>query len=528
MKWFAACLVLVALALCTSVANAGVYDVHLCAGAAVDPAWVAQHAGTSFVVTQQCPSQAGSQTSGFAVRDRAGVGTTASGSEAGWTLTPPTGAVIRSLSVQRFIGNRSGWEAAIVSAEGSVLEACPIVTGFVCSRGAASGSANLATFGSLATAGVTFRLRCVAATVCTNGSDDPRGWLAVYGGTARVDDPVPPKVNPLGGSFAEAGWHRATDTVTVSATDASGIKQLRVVAGGVELVRKDGICDYTRMQPCAASLGETFSVDTARLVDGTHEIRGIAADASDQTSVVTGTLRVDRNAPAAPTDLSVTAADDGSYDVRWVNPNQGSASPVVAAHYAICDPAPALTCHPAQRVAGADIAKLTGVKANGKGSFRLWLEDEAGNVDPGSSSVAPVDPALRTNPRVLDTNPPILLPSGPAPPSRLKIGKARRSGSTVTLSGTIARGASARISARLARTRTGKVAATGRTNPRRGSWSMKIKLSPSLRTAKALYLTVTFSGQDNFRKTTLRRKLSRRGGSSGSSTSSEFSVETGR
>lgn len=527
MKSLASGLMLMVLAWCASVAQAGVYDVRLCAAGSADPAWVSHSTHTSLSATKQCQAQPNAQISGFAVRDRSGAATTVAGGEAGWLLTPPAGAIIRTLSLQRFMGNRSGWEASIVTTEGTVLETCPIVSGFVCSRGAAAGGENAVTFSSLTATGVTFRLRCIASGSCINGSGDPRGWVSVYGGTVRVEDPVSPAVGALSGSFSSAGWHKGTDTVTVSATDAAGIKQLRVVAGGVELGRKDGVCDYTRMQPCAPALSETFSVDTAKLPDGTHELRGVAADASDQTAMATGTLRVDRKAPTAPKELAVTAADDGSYDVKWTNPDQGTAAPIVAAHYAICDPAPGLTCQAAQRVGGANLAKLTGIKVSGKGSFRLWLEDEAGNVDPGSSSVAPVDPGLRTNPRVLDTNPPILLPSGPVPASKLKIGTARRSGATLTVSGTIARGATARISAQLARTKSGKATSTGRTTPKRGVWSVKVKLAPSLRNAKAIYLTLSFAGEGNFRKTTLKRKLSRRTASSGS-TATEFSVEPGR
>lgn len=519
-------LTLVMFAAVVAAAQAGVYDVRLCGAGTADSAWAGTSTTPAIALTQQCSPSPGAEVSGIAVSDALRMSTPV-GATASWAIRAPEGTIIRRLDANRSISNRPGWESAILTAEGTALETCPLFTGqFRCNRGAPAGGDNAVSYGGLATSAVVLRLTCVAS--CGNGISEHRVWVSLYGGTVRIEDPVLPTVSRMSGSFADAGWHKGADTVTASATDSSGIKQLRLVAGDVELGRKDGVCDYTRMQPCEGSLAGTFSFDTAKLPDGTHELKVVAVDAADQPGVMSGTLRVDRHAPAAPTDLSVTAADDGSYDVKWVNPAQGSASPVVAAHYAICDPAPALTCQPAQRVAGADIAKLTDVKASGKGSFRLWLEDEAGNVDPGNSSVAPVDPALRTNPRVLDTNPPILLPSGPAPASKLKIGKARRSGSTLTVSGTIARGASARISARLARTRTGKVAATGRTNPRRGTWSLKIKLPPSLRNAKALYLTVTFSGQDNFRKTTLKRKLSRRGGSSGSSTSSEFSVETGR
>ena len=196
----------------------------------------------------------------------------------------------------------------------------------------------------------------------------------------------------------------------------------------------------------------------------------------------------------------------------------------MAAHYAICDAVSAGTCQPAQRVAiPADTLNLPA----GRYSLRVWLEDEAGNVDPTSAAAVRVDTSVLRSTRVVDTNPPVLLPPGPAPSSRIKITRARRSGSTLTLSGTIARGASAKITARVARTRSGRSVASGRATPRRGKWSVNLKLSPALRRSSAMYLTLSYAGQESFRKTTLKRKLARTTRASGN-TAIEFSIETRR
>lgn len=507
-------------------AHAGVYDVALCTSGA-DAAWTAMNTSPQTLsVISTCPA-ATQQGQGLVVSDSLGALDTGPGASASWTLSSPPSTYLTRLHLHRSIGNWYDWEAAIVAADGTVLESCPVVS-IRCERGGPpSMPASSVVLSGLRTSRVSFRVRCTAAETCANGFQLHRASVTVYGGTATIEDPVPPVVAAISGSFADAGWHKSKDTVTVSATDASGVKQLRIVAGGVEVARQDQACDYSRMRPCPESMDGTLVFDTARVPDGTHELQAIATDAAEQPGVGRGTLRVDRHAPGAPVDLNVTAADDGTYDVKWTNPSQGTAAPIVAAHYAVCDPAPALTCQPAQRVAGGSIAKIGGVKVSGKGSLRLWLEDEAGNVEPGNSSVAPVDPGLRTNPRVLDTNPPVLLPSGPVPASQLKIAKARRSGSTLTISGTIARGASARITAQVARSKAGKALASGRTSPRGGKWSVKVRLPASMRAARTIYVAVSFAGQDNFRKTTLKRKLSRRA-ASGGSTSTEFSVETGR
>ena len=94
----------------------------------------------------------------------------------------------------------------------------------------------------------------------------------------------------------------------------------------------------------------------------------------------------------------------------------------------------------------------------------------------------------------------------------------------MTLSGTIARGATATIQADVARTKTGKTIAKAKTKPRKGKWSLKVRLTPALRNATAMYLNVKYAGQTAFRKTTLHRRLSKKTPRSGS-TATEFSVE---
>lgn len=443
---------------------------------------------------------------------------------------PPT-TLIRTLTLERFLGRWSQWDSAIIAGESRVLETCSIVAPQLwCERGDNSGvgTQNAVTFQAINSPTVSLRVRCVSAGGCVNGALSNRAWVSVYRGTAQIEDPAPPTIGPLTGSFSDSGWHRGTDTVNVSASDASGVKTLRMFAASTELGRKDGMCDYARMKPCPGVSAASFSVDTSTVPDGTHELKVTATDAANQEATATGTLRVDRHAPAMPVNLAAAVATDGTYQITWKNPDQGTASPIVGAHVAVCDPAPALTCSPGQRTAGPGIEQVKNVAvASGQQSVRVWLEDEAGNVDPGNSSVVPVRSATRVTPRLVETQPPILLPSGPAPSSRIKVTKARRAGRSLIVSGTIARGASARVTAKLSRTRTGKTQLTGRTTPRQGKWSIRVTLTASTRNANALYLTLSFAGQDAFRKTTLTRKLSRKAPRSGS-TASEFSVETGR
>jgi hypothetical protein len=237
-------------------------------------------------------------------------------------------------------------------------------------------------------------------------------------------------------------------------------------------------------------------------------------------------LRIDRHAPEPPTGLTVERNTDGTFALAWTNPDQGTAAPITGARYEVCESA-ASNCVAGELVAGRDITRIGSVSLpSGEHVVKVWLQDEAGNVDSATAAALTVDPATISARRAVDTNPPVLLPDGPAPSPRLRVTRARRSGATLTLSGTVTRGATARIAAEVARTKTGKAVAKARTKPRRGKWSLRIRLTPALHKASAMYLSVTFAGQQSFRKTTLHRRLSRKPPRRGS-TGTEFSVESG-
>ena len=183
----------------------------------------------------------------------------------------------------------------------------------------------------------------------------------------------------------------------------------------------------------------------------------------------TATLRIDRHAPATPIALAVSATRTRRW--RWCGRiliRGRRRRSWVRATTSVTPPG--RTASPRAFVPGRDIARVPSVAIPaGEHVVRVWLQDEAGNVDPATAATLAVDPSTVSARRAVDTNPPVLLPDGPAPSAKLRITKARRTGSTLTLSGTIARGATATIQAAVARTKTGKAVATAKTKPRRGS-----------------------------------------------------------
>jgi hypothetical protein len=449
-----------------------------------------------------------------------------SGAAAAWTITAPAGITIRRLDVQRaFQKWDRDWNVAVSTAEGATLDTCQIGGAQVsCSKGLDAGT-QTAVYAELGTRSVSFGVQCLATHDCSGGTTPIQAWIAVYSAIVSVEDPAPPAIEPLSGALIAPGWHEGTERIDLAASDASGIKRLSLTAGDTTLYDQPQSCDFSRMQPCPASKRETLNVDTSRLPDGTHQLKAVATDAADQPAIATAVLKVDRHAPEKPTGLAVERNPDGTLALVWTNPDQGTAAPITGARYEVCDAAGS-NCVAGELMGGRDIARVGSLAIPaGEHLVRVWLQDEAGHADPASAASLAVDPATISARRVVDTGPPVLLPDGPAPSSRLRITKARRTGTTLTLSGTIARAATATITAGVARTKTGKPVRQARTKARRGKWTLRIKLTPALRKTGTMYLSVRFAGQQSFRKTTLLRRLSKKPPRRGS-TATEFSLET--
>ena len=323
---------MVALALVfASVADARHYTVTVCAPTSSD--WSAANTAPNVLsTTVSCPSPLGQSFSGYLVASRAGTSNAASGNWAAWSLSAPPSMLIQRLALERYLGTTSaGWEAKIVTAENRELERCERPWWATrCELGTAGGPGRLneVVFPALGTTSVSFVVRCIAGSACANETSTHTAWVAIYRATVMIDDPTPPSVSALSGTITAPGWHKGTDTASFSASDGSGVKRLRLMAGTTELGRQEQSCDYGRMQPCPGQGTASLNVNTARVADGTYELRAVAEDASEQEGATVGTLRVDRTPPKPPTDLTAERAEDGTYTLAWTNPDQGTAAPI--------------------------------------------------------------------------------------------------------------------------------------------------------------------------------------------------------
>jgi hypothetical protein len=482
-------------------ARAGTYDVRSCGASSPQAFALVNESPQTIAAGSECP-QDGSQLLSGMYAGVASSGFTLARKGASWTIAAPAGLQLQRLDLKRSLGRVSALWHVTASTPTSVLEACDQGDPAVCRLGNAGGE--LTAYTDLNAPSVSFRLECRPPApdedLACVGRTTTQAWVAIYSATARVSDPAPPAVEPLP---LAPGWHNGVEPLTVAAADASGIKSLSLSVGATTLLERKAACDYTRMQPCPASAREPVSLDTSTLDDGTYTLKTVATDAADQATTATTELKVDRHAPEAPRELALERTADGTPALVWTNPDQGTAAPIAAAHYEVCG----ATC--AERVARAPaIARLASVELpTGSNLVRVWLEDEAGNADRANAATLTVDPSAVGAPRPIDLNPPVLA-AGAAPSFRLT--RARRSGSTLTLSGTIARAATARITAKVSR---GRAAVRARATPRHGRWSVKLKLTSTLRRSKAFSATLAFAGQTALRASTIHRRLSPRPGS---------------
>jgi hypothetical protein len=503
MKWLVAAVVAAAVLAVPQAARAGAtYQVQSCGAAHGSAAFaLANPTPTTIESETECPPIAGRWLTGISLATTDA--DTPARTTAAWTIGAPAGTVLRRLEARRSFGKRdSRWSPRARTAEGTVLETCAIAPGeSECLR-----QPETVVYDGLDTRAVAFELACSSSLPCP-GRELPRmAWMAVHSAVATVEDLQPPGVEPLD---LPSGWRAGVENVRVTARDGSGVRSVALTAAGVRFAARTLECDYSRMRPCPESWDGALQVDTARVSDGTHELKATVTDAAQQPGTATALLRVDRTAPTAPTDLRVARNGDGTLALTWTNPDQGTAAPIAAARYQVCNAAGG-DCAPSGRVPGSDRIGSAAVPA-GEHLVRVWLEDEAGHADRDNAAGLIVDPNNIASTRVVDTLDPVLSGSGVSP--RLRITRARRSGSRLILSGTISRGATARVTARLARTRSGRTVASARVKPRRGKWSLRVRLTPRLRRAGRIYLTVSYPGEATHRRTTLQRRLARRAGS---------------
>lgn len=520
---------LAVLAATASPSLAGTYAVTACNAAPgnANNAWVPSTTTAGVTNTATCPSAG--ERSGLLTTTV--LGSTAVADTLGglWTFTAPAGTTIASIAYDRYTGlnNGDGWNTRLRLSTGEEFDSCTIPFNEIsCSVGSGpAGTGGQITRSGLAATSMTWGLLCATggSGQCSAGASIHRAWAAMYGSTVTINDPTNPSMGAASGALASTtGYRRGSVSGTLSATDATGIKQTSVYVDGVQYDATARTCDFTFVVPCSNLAGATVALSSAQISDGSHSVQLAAQDAAGNESKTPAvSMTFDNTAPVAPTGLNVaggTTKTTNSFNVSWANPG-GQVSPLTTVHYRIgsgSEQTMPLT------------TSLTGVQLPGAGSYPLtvWLEDEAGNATQanaatttltyspssgggggggggGSTPTAPTPaPVTAPTPEPTPTPTPTVPAAVPAPPSAqnpvpavLRITEPSLSRGTLRLSGTIAHSATGRVTVTYtARVNGRKVSQKTTARLVNGRYSVKLRLRGALAKTKRGTVSVTYAG----------------------------------
>lgn len=374
-------------------AQAGTYDVLTCdvAPEGVNNSW-SPVATNGMSTGQHCPS-AGRDAGGLFAGNAVNVGTIPAFSGAAWSFDAPSGTSIVYMAARYWFHRRDPYWRLGVFADGSMLHGCePAPTEPGCEFH--SRSIDRATEWSWAggVRNVSIVTACGSGFGCRTDTASPtgdRGGVRLYSATVRVQDSSAPSVWDVGdGPLTSGGWRRGSEHVGFASSDNVGIRRTRLYVDGRQLQDNARDCDFTRRVPCSDVGYGQYTVDTAALADGDHELRVESVDAAGNSGSYRAPFRTDNRAPDAPSNVAVDGGDawrqTNQFRVTWKN--SASASPTTIARYRLCN-VDTSTCTEGARAAGNinSISDLS-VPAPGHYTLRLFLQDEMGNVNTNNLS----------------------------------------------------------------------------------------------------------------------------------------------
>jgi hypothetical protein len=194
--------------------------------------------------------------------------------------------------------------------------------------------------------------------LCARGDDkwcllDPGSWSGLRAITLTIDDGVPPGAWITGGDLTDGGWRRGGQFVSFAGYDAgSGVRSGETSFDGArvglaeypcQVASIDGELRATRMRPCFTDVSGTLTLDTTRYSDGSHTLGHCSTDfAGNSACAPSRNVLIDNNPPAQPRSLTVAGGEGwhrvDDFDLAWVNPDQGPASPIGGASWRLFGP----------------------------------------------------------------------------------------------------------------------------------------------------------------------------------------------
>jgi hypothetical protein len=233
---------------------------------------------------------------------------------------------------------------------------------------------------------------------------EPGSWSAVRALTITLEDDAAPAAG-IGGELTAGGWRRGAQAVQFWGSDVGGgIRFGETLLDGARVALAQYPCAEaligsewrgTRMRPCEPSASGAATVATTNFSDGPHTLGHCATDfAANVACVAPSTVLIDNNPPAHLREAALAGGEGwrraNDFDLGWVNPEQGRASPIGGASWRIAGSA---GYDSGVRFApGRNLTALRDLRVPGPGvySLQVWLRDEAGNESPSTAISVPL------------------------------------------------------------------------------------------------------------------------------------------
>ena len=203
-----------------------------------------------------------------------------------------------------------------------------------------------------------------------------------------VEDPSPPAAR-LGGALVAGGWHRGTVPLELAAEDpvgagisglSAGVDGTSVLAAGqpCAVATIEGAVLATKLRPCPPTAAAKAEVDTTKLADGTHAVRGCANDfGADRGCAPEAEIEVDNSPP----EIEFAAAPEGQVAATVSDAFSGPAAGMISVRRADSETWADLPTTFAGGAAGtAKVSAALPDLSAGAYFFRATATDAAGNT----------------------------------------------------------------------------------------------------------------------------------------------------
>ena len=342
---------------------------------------------------ENCPT-AGRDAGGLFAGSGVNVGTIPAFATSSYAFEAPAGTSIAYLAARYTFHRAEPYWRLGVFADGTMLHGCePAASESGCFFNSRSTGVDSEWGFSPGIHRVAVQTTCASAGGCRSDAAAPSGDRAgvrLYSASVRISDDSAPAAWDVGdGPLTNGAWQRGSQYVGFAAGDNVGIRRTRLYVDGRQLHDDGRDCDFTRPVPCSDVTYARYTVDTAALADGDHQLRVETVDTAGNPGSLVEPFRSDNTAPDAPTNVVVDGGQGwrrtNAFRVSWRNP--ASASPISIAHYELCNVATGACTTGGRSASGIDSIGDLSVPAPGDYTLRLTLQDYAGNLNPANRSV---------------------------------------------------------------------------------------------------------------------------------------------